>query len=163
MNKNEFLKKLKIALSNDVSQSVIDSQIKYYDDYISNEIKSGRKEQNVLDELGDPNLIAKTIKQVSPEENTDSYNNINNEFGDDPNSNNTNYKNIFGNGSYRQFSGGSVSCLIIGIVMFLILYSVLQLIGSLIYGGLYLIAYYPLFILVIGLIIFLVYFKGRGR
>ena len=170
MNKNEFLKKLKTALEVDLSQSQINEQLSYYDNYISNEIKNGRSEQDVLDELGDPYLIAKTIKQVAPDarvqDNDEAYGSYNNS-NDNHNYNNNNdsfdgFRNIFGNGTYRQYTGGSLSCLLIGLVMFIIVYAVLKLLGTLLYSGLYFMYYSPLFFLVILLIIFLV-IKGRNR
>lgn len=170
MSKNEFLKKLKSALEVDLSQSQINEQIAYYDNYITTEVKNGRSEQDVLDELGDPNLIAKTIKQVSPDSNVNtsdnsySYNNNSNYSGNYDNDNNESdrFKNIFGNGTYRQYTGGTASCLIIGLIIFFIFYMVLSLLGRLLYGGLYLAAYYPAFLLVIVLIIYLIN-KGRNR
>lgn len=170
MNKNEFLKKLKKQLENELSSQQIDDQIRYYDNYISSEIKNGRSESDVLDELGDPFLIAKTIKQVAPDNNTQnatsysygSDNNYNNDYNEDSSRTNDNFSKIFGNGSYRLFTGGSGSCLVLEFVFFIIVYLVLKLLGSLLYGGLYLISYYPLFFIVILLIIYLVN-KGRKR
>lgn len=174
MNKNEFLKKLRIALSLDLTDYQINNQINYYDNYIDSEIKKGRTEQEVINELGDPNLIAKTIKQVS-NDNEVSYDNnyYNNDYdnntfnsdtygNDNYNSNENKSYNPFGNRTYRQFSGGGLSCLIISLVFFLVMYAILRFFGSLLYGGFYLITYYPIAVLVIILIIFLIN-KGRNR
>lgn len=49
----------------DVPQSVIRNQLAYYDQYISDEIAKGRSEREVVDELGDPRLIAKTIEEAT--------------------------------------------------------------------------------------------------
>ena len=35
--------------------------IRYYEDYIQSQVRGGRSEQEVLQELGDPHLIAKTL------------------------------------------------------------------------------------------------------
>lgn len=35
--------------------------MRYYEDYIQSQVRSGRDEQQVLDELGDPRLIARTL------------------------------------------------------------------------------------------------------
>lgn len=61
MRKAEFLQELREALSGEVSASVIQENIAYYDSYISGQIASGRSEEAVIDEIGSPRLIAKTI------------------------------------------------------------------------------------------------------
>lgn len=61
MNKIEFLEQLRTALSSDVSKQVIQENISYYNQYIDDEMRKGRTEQEVMDELGDPWLIARTI------------------------------------------------------------------------------------------------------
>lgn len=82
MNKIEFLEQLRIALSSDVSKQVIQENISYYNQYIDDEMRKGRTEQEVMDELGDPWLIARTIidavdgtdqEEVRYEENRDRY------------------------------------------------------------------------------------------
>lgn len=61
MDKNEFLEKLAKALAGQVPTSVIEENIEYYSSYISGEVQKGTPLQQVLEELGDPRLIAKTI------------------------------------------------------------------------------------------------------
>lgn len=61
MTKREFLEKLRLALGNDLSGSIIQENVAYYDTYISEETKSGRPEEDVIAELGDPWVIAQTI------------------------------------------------------------------------------------------------------
>ena len=61
MTKREFLDKLKHALANDLSGSVIQDNVNYYNDYITDEVRKGRRESEVIDELGDPWAIAKNI------------------------------------------------------------------------------------------------------
>ena len=59
MNKREFLDVLRQALDGEVSPDIIEQNIKYYDNYITtNSIKD---EETILNELGHPRLIAKTI------------------------------------------------------------------------------------------------------
>ena len=57
----EFLDKLKKALVNDLSGSVIQENVNYYNDYITEEVRKGRRESDVIEELGDPWAIAKNI------------------------------------------------------------------------------------------------------
>ena len=61
MNTGEFLSRLEDALRGKVSNQVIEANLQYYRDYITGEIRKGRTEEQVMDELGDPRLIARTI------------------------------------------------------------------------------------------------------
>ena len=65
MNKQEFLEKLRQALTGRVASSVVAENIKYYEDYINVEVRKGRSEEEVLNQLGDPRLIARTIVETS--------------------------------------------------------------------------------------------------
>ena len=65
MTKREFLDKLKKALANDLSGNVIRDNVDYYNDYITEEVRKGRKESEVIEELGDPWAIAKNITAMS--------------------------------------------------------------------------------------------------
>lgn len=64
MNKQEFLEKLRLALNGRVSAGIVADNIRYYEDYINTEIRKGRSEEEVLSQLGDPRLIARTIVQT---------------------------------------------------------------------------------------------------
>ncbi len=61
MSKQEFINRLRVALLGNVSTAVISENVKYYEEYINTQIRLGKKEAAVLDELGDPRLIARTI------------------------------------------------------------------------------------------------------
>lgn len=61
MTKNEFLAKLKEALENDLDVRVVQDNVVYYRSYIDGEVSKGRSEEEVLDELGDPWVIAQSI------------------------------------------------------------------------------------------------------
>ncbi len=61
MNRQEFLNRLEEALEGEVSPRVIQDNLRYYRDFISGEISRGRREEDVMEELGDPRLIARTI------------------------------------------------------------------------------------------------------
>lgn len=64
MNKQEFLHELEKSLRGKVDDGELNRQIEYYSSYIRNEIHAGRTEEEVLEELGDPRLIARTIVQT---------------------------------------------------------------------------------------------------
>lgn len=61
MTRGEFLEGLRSALGNDLNGPVIQENVDYYQSYISEEIKKGRQEEEVIGELGDPWVIARTI------------------------------------------------------------------------------------------------------
>lgn len=61
MKSSDFLLQLKKALENDLSVSKVQEQVEYYRSYIKDEVKNGKTEAEVLDMLGDPWAIAKTI------------------------------------------------------------------------------------------------------
>ena len=61
INKQQFLDKLRVALSGRVSASLVEENVTYYEEYINTQIRLGRAENMVLSGLGDPRLIAKSI------------------------------------------------------------------------------------------------------
>lgn len=61
MRKTEFLQELKEALEGEVSPRVIQENLNYYNSYISQEAAKGRGEEEVIEELGGPRIIARTI------------------------------------------------------------------------------------------------------
>ena len=65
MNKQEFIDKLRAALNGNVSPNLVIENVNYYEDYINTEIRKGRTEEEVLQSLGDPRLIARTIIETN--------------------------------------------------------------------------------------------------
>lgn len=65
MGKQEFLEILRLALSGRVSAEIVADNIRYYEDYINIEIRKGRSEEEILAQLGDPRLLARTIIQTN--------------------------------------------------------------------------------------------------
>lgn len=61
MTKQEFLEELKQSLSGEVSAEVMMDSYRYYATYIEEEIRNGKIEEQVLEELGKPSLIARSI------------------------------------------------------------------------------------------------------
>ena len=60
MNRKEFLEILRSQLAGQMQEGKA-AHIRYYEDYIQSQVRGGRSEQEVLQELGDPHLIAKTL------------------------------------------------------------------------------------------------------
>ena len=61
MNRTEFLDTLRSQLSGQMHEGKVAAHVRYYEDYIQSQVRSGRNEQDVLAELGDPRLIARTL------------------------------------------------------------------------------------------------------
>ena len=61
MTKKQFLEELRDSLEGMVSQTVIQQNLNYYENYINEQIRNGRTEEDILRELGSPRLIARTI------------------------------------------------------------------------------------------------------
>ena len=61
MTRQEFLDGLSQALTGEVPEQTILDQLQYYRAYIDGQTASGRSEAEVLEELGNPRLIARTI------------------------------------------------------------------------------------------------------
>lgn len=64
MNREKFIKGLEESLVGEVSPSVIHENVTYYNHYITEETRKGKSEAEVLDSLGDPWVIGKTIIQT---------------------------------------------------------------------------------------------------
>ncbi|MCI8415943.1 MAG: hypothetical protein HFI33_00335 [Lachnospiraceae bacterium] len=61
MDRNEFISTLRGTLQGAVSDAVVEENVSYYYHYISEEIGKGKQEAEVMELLGDPRLIARTI------------------------------------------------------------------------------------------------------
>lgn len=61
MNKKEFLDTLYNQLSGQMPEGAIAAHVQYYRNYIEDAVTQGRTEEEVLNELGDPRLIARTL------------------------------------------------------------------------------------------------------
>lgn len=65
MSKQEFLDRLRMSLSSQMTAAQVTEHLRFYEDYISTEIRKGSSEASVLQMLGDPRLIARTIVDAS--------------------------------------------------------------------------------------------------
>lgn len=61
MNRLEFLQELKAELEGRVPHSIIQENLRYYDSYITEEKAKGHTEEEVIEGLGGPKIIARTI------------------------------------------------------------------------------------------------------
>lgn len=61
MSKQEFIEKLRSSLSGQVPAGMVEENVAYYEDYINSQIRLGQPETVIMQNLGDPRLIAKSI------------------------------------------------------------------------------------------------------
>ena len=61
MYRAEFLDILKTQLSGQMHEGKIEAHLRYYEDYIQSKVRAGTPEEEVIAQLGDPRLIAKTL------------------------------------------------------------------------------------------------------
>lgn len=65
MDRTEFIERLQRALAAGISSGQVAENVRYYQDYIDAEVRRGRSEREVLDSLGDPRLLAKSIIEAN--------------------------------------------------------------------------------------------------
>ena len=61
MTKKQFLEELRYALKGELPENEIKANVEYYNDFIMENVQRGKTEQQVFDELGSPQWIARTI------------------------------------------------------------------------------------------------------
>lgn len=108
MSKQEFLDGLRAALAGRMGASLIAENVNYYDDYINTQVRMGRGESDVVRELGDPRLIAKSIAEANKHAGAGAGNEATyQDTGDGYAGNGYTGNNYAGNGySNSRYSGG---------------------------------------------------------
>jgi len=71
MDKREFLDILRQSLEGEVDNGIIEKNIRFYSDYISSQ--RDKSEEEVIESIGDPRLIAKTIIETEKLSNKENY------------------------------------------------------------------------------------------
>ncbi len=61
MTRQEFLDELRTLLNGNVSAEATMDAYRYYSNYIDEQVQSGKREEDVIEELGKPAFIAKSI------------------------------------------------------------------------------------------------------
>ena len=67
MTRKQFMGELRSSLEGIVSPMVVQQNIDYYENYINEQIRSGKTEAEILNELGSPRLIARSIIDAQTE------------------------------------------------------------------------------------------------
>lgn len=138
MKKEEFLQKMRDSLDGQVLDFIISDNINYYSNYIDNEISNGKSEEEVLNMLGDPRLLAKTIIETQGTDNYQNhsyseYNNDQNNYNDYKDINNENQEDeMFDDRIHHSnfhILTGAKGCLI-SIIIFALLFIILRFVLS---------------------------------
>ena len=137
MTRQEFLDILGRSLRRELSEQEVLDNIRYYEDYINREIQTGKSEEQVLADLGDPRLIAKTILQVDQQREERIYESretiytedADGVYQEDPAGRNDSFGNKMKVHSF-QIKGGLLLLLVV-VVLFLILGTVFAILWKL--------------------------------
>lgn len=65
MDRIEFINKLQRALAGGLNSGQVAENVSYYQEYIDSEIRKGRSEEDVMEQLGDPRLLARSIIEAN--------------------------------------------------------------------------------------------------
>lgn len=71
MSRKEFIEQLRRSLSSINDYTFVNDTISYYENYIESQLRMGKSEEEVMQELGDPRLIAKSIRATHIEKEQD--------------------------------------------------------------------------------------------
>lgn len=147
MNRYEFIENLMQALKNNISDKELNNQLDYYKNYINDEISKGRKESEIVDELGDPKLIAKTIISLQNDNDNSEKPYTNDNMNEDNNhsSNNTIKRNY-----------SSLGCALSSVIMLILILGIFRIFGAILSGTFYVVSGVigPIGIIIVGLFLF---------
>lgn len=137
MNKEEFLNILRQSLSGEVANEVINQNVRYYDSYIS--AQTLEEEAEIIDRLGDPRLIAKTIIEAEKAAKEKSMNNWSG----------TNYQN-YTSDAYEEYKDNTTDHdkhifftnlkwyhKLIAVMVIIVLFVIIAMVGKLVIGLLF--------------------------
>lgn len=80
MSKQEFIEQLRKSLASINDYTFVNDTISYYENYIESQIRMGKSEEEVMNELGDPRLIAKSIRATHVDDEEADAQNFNREY-----------------------------------------------------------------------------------
>ena len=132
MTKEEFIEQLEDTLVGEVSNAVVYDNKQYYQRYIFREVKNGRSEKEVIDGLGDPRLIARTIIDMENIENKNYNPNVS--FTEDIDNTKQKFGNIYLGKLNLNTWYGKLIASVIGIFMLLVVIWVIAGIVSMLFS-----------------------------
>ncbi len=147
MDRVEFIDKLQYALAGGLNSSTVAENVQYYREYIDVEIRKGRSEEEVLESLGDPRLLAKSIIEA------------NKRAGQNEGTNRNFDEEIRDNAHDGQEAAGAVH--VPGWLILLILVVIVLLIIGVVFSVISFLA--PVIIPVLLILLVVNFFRGRNR
>ena len=122
MTKSEFIDGLSRSLVGKIDENEYRKEMDYYSRYIDDEIASGKSEAEVIHELGDPRIIAKTIVQTYSMKDDPIRNEYRNESRSYHSEGSSNYENDGEENMYDKYAGKTQRILyIIAAILLLLL------------------------------------------
>lgn len=118
MKKEKFLEILKERLKNELSSREVEYHINYYKKYIEDEIATGKSQEEIIEMLGDPVMIAKTIIDASG--NNNQFHNSNMDYNK--------YNDTKHKGVHFKINGKQVNSLLFKIIIVIITIIVISII-----------------------------------
>lgn len=149
MNKQEFIDSLRRNLTSISDYNFVNDTISYYENYIETQIRTGKTEEEVMQQLGDPRLIAKSIKATHISEDADEQDGYQ-EYQQSKYSDRHSFPN-----SVFQFNGRQIRMpswliktlvIIVLIFVFFVVFTVLRWLSPFIFMGLIAYLFYRTFI-----------------
>ncbi|MBO6133249.1 MAG: DUF1700 domain-containing protein [Lachnospiraceae bacterium] len=122
MNKTDFLNELKDALIGVAPPQVVNDNLMYYEEYIASELQKGRDEEEVLQGLGDPRLLARTIIDALSRDKSGSAQPY---YGSGDSNQSATEESSSQKAYSKVYNGNSLSCLIT-FVIFLIVFFIIS-------------------------------------
>jgi len=126
MNRQEFIRELRIAMSGHFSSAEIQENVEYYEDYIDMQLRKGKTEKEVLDELGDPKLLIKTMRDAAKGKNSS----VRGEAAYREVSGSSTRSSASGNAAHGQMKVVQVPCIVWVIGAVLIVLLILSIVGA---------------------------------
>ena len=127
MTREDFISELRSALSGEVSQLELNDNINYYEQYFNEQERRGRTVEEILEELGNPRLIARTIIDTSDKMTGDESYQTENEEED-----NRIHFNVNGQDYHKSIRNAKVAIWMIIIIALLVIIGVIAIIANVI-------------------------------
>ena len=151
MNREQFLDELKCALAGEVSANVMMESLSYYANYRDDEVKHGKSVDEVIEELGKPALIAKTIIAAQSGERNADY-----EYTEDGHTRTVRHTSPLKSHSFDLSKIISRIALVFLIILFIILFCLVIRVGVWV-----LVTFGIPILLIMGIVYLIMYFAGE--
>lgn len=126
MGREEFIEILQRTLAGSLNSSTVNENIRYYQDYIDMELRSGQSEGDIITELGDPRLLAKSIIEAKKYEDSNSGHSVQPDYDDVYDEDGNNYEQ----GGRKNANIYQVPSWMVIVFVILLIFIILMVVGS---------------------------------